>query len=379
MIHSKRRHAMAAMAAGLLFSSLPSIAQAQSQPILIGQTVGVTGSAAATVKESMQGAELYFNHVNAQGGIAGKKIEVVTLDDKFDPKLTLDNARTLIEEKHVTALFMPRGTPHTQDLIPLLDRYGVPLVGPSTGAMTLHQPVPKNIFHVRATYQREVEMAIDHMVSQGQSRFAVLHVDDTFGQDGLAGAQKGFATHKLEPTAIETFNRSKPDFSASAPRILASKAQVTFVIGTGSAVVDGIVALRNAGYGGQIITLSNNASGGFVKALGDKARGIIVTQVFPSERSMAYPLIQELQRVAKSQGVTDTSPAMVEGFASAKVLVEGLRRAAPNIDRARLHGALESMSKYDIGGLELSYGPSDHTGMNFADLSIIGTDGKFRR
>ena len=94
---------------------------------------------------------------------------------------------------------------------------------------------------------------------------------------------------------------------------------------------------------------------------------------------MAYPLIQELQRVAKSQGVTDTSPAMIEGFASAKVLVEGLRRAAPNIDRTRLHDALESIRQYDLGGMELNYSSTNHSGLEYTELSIIGPDGRFQR
>ena len=151
------------------------------------------------------------------------------------------------------------------------------------------------------------------------------------------------------------------------------------VIGTGAAVVDGIKALRAAGVGGQIVTLSNNASGGFAKALGEHARGVVVTQVFPSERSVNTPVIKEAMEIAKARGTGDLTPAMVEGFVSAKVLVEALRRAGPKPDRARLHTALESLKKLDLGGLELSYSGTDHTGLDFADLSIIGNDGRFKR
>src|SRR3990167_6476307 len=165
---------------------------AQSQ-ILIGQTVGVTGAVAATVKESMTGAMLYLDAVNAKGGVAGEKIEIVTLDDKFDTKLAAANARTLIEERQVLALFMSRGTPHTEGMIPILDQHGVPMIGPSTGAMTLHKPLRWHVFNVRATYQREAEKAIAHLASQGITRIAVIHVDDSFGADGLVGAQKGLS------------------------------------------------------------------------------------------------------------------------------------------------------------------------------------------
>src|SRR5450759_3588124 len=153
-------------------------AMAQAQ-ILIGQTVGVTGAVAATVKESNAGAMLYIDNVNAKGGIGGEKIELVTLDDKFDTKLTLANAKNLIEERHVVALFMTRGTPNTEGIIPLLDQYGVPLIGPSTGAMVLHTPLKKHVFNVRAPYQREAERAIAHLASLGMKRIAVVHVDDS--------------------------------------------------------------------------------------------------------------------------------------------------------------------------------------------------------
>lgn len=105
---------------------------------------------------------------------------------------------------------------------------------------------------------------------------------------------------------------------------------------------------------------------------------MIVTQVFPSERAVNLPLVSEAQDLAKSRG-KEVSPAMLEGFAAAKVLVEGLRRAGPKPTRERIHAALEGLQKLDLGGLEVSYGPDDHTGLDFADLSILGADGKFRR
>lgn len=346
--------------------------------ILVGQTVGITGPAAATVQESMSGAALYINHINAQGGVAGEKIEIVSLDDKFDPKLTLENARTLIEKKGVVALFMTRGTPHTQGILALLEQHRVPLVAPSTGAMVLHQPLQKYVFNVRAPYQREVERAITHLNTLGVKRIGVVHVDDAFGADGLAGALEGFKANNINALFVEKFNRAQPDYSTLAPRVAQQQPQAVIFIGTGEAVVDGIKALRTAGVKGQILTLSNNASGGFVKALGAQARGVVVTQVFPSERSISYPVIKEVMALAKAQRI-ELTPAMVEGFVNAKVLVEGLRRAGPQPNRERLQAALESLKKYDLGGLTLSYSATSHTGLDFSDLSIIGPDGNFRR
>lgn len=362
--------------AALMLAAVSHASQAQ---ILIGQTAGFTGPVGAGVKETTDGAKLYIDAINAKGGVNGQKIELISLDDKFDPKLAGENARILIEEKNVAAMFLTRGTPHTEAMLPLLEKYGVPLIGPSTGAMVLHQPVKKHVFNVRATYQREAEKAVRHLNSMGITRIGLVYADDSFGADGVAGAQKGFAAAKLQPAVLEKFNRGKPDFGPIAPKVVQSNAQAIIMVASGQAVVDGMKAFRAAGSSAQIVTLSNNASSGFIKSLGDNARGVIVTQVFPYERSIAYAMVKEAQELSKAKGTGDISPAMLEGFAAAKVLVEGLRRAGAKPTREKIQTALEGIRKFDIGGLEVNYSTEDHTGLDFADLSIIGTDGKFKR
>src|SRR5207249_7482298 len=119
------------------------------------------------------GAKLYIDHVNSLGGINGQRIDLISLDDKFDPKLAADNARKLITERNVVALFMNRGTPDTEAIRPLLDEYKVPLVAPSTGAMVLHKPVNPWIFNVRAPYQREASKAVAHLATIGVTKIAV--------------------------------------------------------------------------------------------------------------------------------------------------------------------------------------------------------------
>ena len=358
--------------------SLASCGLASQAQILIGQTVGVTGPVAATVKEAVEGAQLYIDSVNAKGGIRGEKIELITLDDKFDPKLAAANATTLIIEKNVVALFMNRGTPHAEAIMPLLALHEIALIAPSTGAMILHKPVNKFIFNVRSSYQREAEKAITHLHTLGMKRIAVVHVDDSFGTDAFSGASKGFGKAKLQPLTIIKADRNKPDYAVIVPEVIKSNAQAVLWIGSGTAVADGIKALRTAGSAAQVVTLSNNASAGFIKSLGTVGRGTIVTQVFPYEKSYAYGLVKEALELAKVKDL-EVSPAVLEGFSGAKVLVEAIRRASPNPTRKKILVALESLRKFDIGGLQISYSTESHTGLDFADLSIIGADGKFKR
>ena len=347
--------------------------------IIVGQTVGLTGAVAATVGEAVAGAKLYINAVNARGGVNKQQIELITLDDKFDVKLTAENARKLVVENNAVVLFLNRGTPHTEAMVPLLEEFKIALVAPSTGATSLHTPVNKYIFNVRSAYRLESEKAVSLLSSIGITSIGVLHVDDTFGADALVGLSAGFVNTAIKPLFIEKFDRVKPVFDALALRVRTTNPQAVIVVGSGTAVSDAVKAMRAAGSRAQLVTLSNNASSGFVKSLGENARGTIITQVFPNERSIASPLVKEALTLAREAGLKDVSPAFLEGFAGAKVLVEGLRRAGPNPTRERVREALEAIRGFDIGGMEVNYSPTDHTGLSFVDLSIINKDGKFTR
>ena len=365
-----------AMRSWLLCAALALAAGPLAAQILIGQTASFTGPVAAGVKEGTDGAKVYLDAINERGGVNGQKIELVSMDDKFDAKLAAENARKLVQGGAV-ALFFNRGTPQSQAILPVLDQMKVPLIAPSTGAMVLHKPVHPWVFNVRATYQREAAHAVRHLLSMGIERIALLQSNDSFGADGAAGAQTAFQALGRQPVLQASYDRAKPDFSPIAPKIVAADAQAVIFVGAGTQVVDGVTAIRKAGSRAQIVTLSNNASSGFIKALGEHARGTVVAQVFPSERALGVPMVKELHDLLKGRG--EVTPAMLEGFAAAKVLIEALKRAGRDPTPDRIRVALEGMKQVDLGGLELSFSPGDHTGLDYADLSIIGPDGRFRR
>jgi len=352
---------------------------AQAQ-IKIGQTAGFSGPVAAGVKETSEGARLYLDAVNAQGGVGGQKIELITLDDKFDPKLSAVNAKQLIEQRGVLALFLSRGTPQTEALFPLLAQHKLALVAPSSGAMLLHKPVNPYVFNVRATYQREAESAVQHLVSRGVQRVALVQVDDSFGDDAAAGVLRGLQAARLKPSVHLKYARTQPQMAPLMKQVAQADAQALILIGAAEPVAEGAKALRAAGSTAQLLTLSNNATAGFIRLMGPQARGVIVSQAFPAERAINLALVREAQALAKARK-QELSPGMLEGFTAAKVLVEGLKKAAKDkaLDRAGLVRALDSLGKLDLGGMELGYSPADHTGLDYADMSIIGPDGKFLR
>ena len=359
---------------------------AMSADIVIGQTTGITGPVASAVKEINQGAHLYLDSVNAEGGVAGQQIVLTTLDDENQAPIAAQNAKKLIDDPKVVALFLNRGTPHAQAMLKFLDEGRIVLLAPSTGAVALHNPVNPWVFNVRATYQREAEQVVKHLGMSGLERVGICYVDDSFGQDGLQGALKPFKDAAKTPSFNEAIDKFKPDYSACVAKAVANKPLGILIIGTPVSVSAGVKALRAAGSAVTVATLSNNAAQGFIDALGDKRGGVIVSQVFPGERRLASPMIAEAARLASAKGIKQLTPAMIEGFAASKVLVVALRKASASkegVTRASIKRALESFNRIDIGGglggTELTYSATDHTGFDYVDISIISDDGTFRR
>jgi ABC-type branched-subunit amino acid transport system substrate-binding protein len=350
--------------------------------IRIGQTTALTGPASSAVNEINIGAKLYLSAVNAEGGINGQQIELISLDDNNKAATAAENAEKLINDQRVVGLFLSRGTPQTQAILPHLASGRIPLIAPSTGAMALHNPVNPWVFNVRASYQREAEVVVRHLGLTGLDKVALVYVNDSFGEDAIQGAMKVFKQASVTPAMVQTVEREKPNYAPLIRKLSELKPLGVVIIGSPTSVIAGVKAIRAAGLRATVATLSNNAAGGFISGLGDDAGNVIVSQVFPSERRLAVPMIAEASRMAAAKKVAQLTPAMIEGFAAAKVLVAGLKRAEKEskvITRQSLKRGLESLERFDIGGLEISYSASDHTGLDFADLSIIGADGTFRR
>lgn len=346
--------------------------------IRIGQSAGVTGPVAGSVKEQISGAQVYLNTVNAAGGINGRKIELVTYDDGFDAKRTPDNVRKLIQEDKVFALFMVRGTPQNESILPLISAEKVPLVAPLTGAITLHRPVNRYVFNVRAKYQDEVARAINHLATSGMTRIAIFYANDGFGQDVYEGFTTALQARGVQPAGAASYARPMGDISQGVAALNKANPQAVLVIGSGAEAARVIRDMKRGGSQAQFVTLSNNAADSFIRDLGEDGRGLIITQVVPGTNSSQMTLASEYRSLARQQSVEPTNAGM-EGFMSAKVLVEGLRRAGPEPTREKLVSALENLRDYDLGGILISYSPTRHTGSSFVEMSIVSSTGKLIR
>jgi len=347
--------------------------------IVIGQAAGFTGSVAGTVKELTAGAQLYFDHVNARGGVHGRKIVLESMDDGFDPKRSPDVFKKLIEEKQVFAMFLSRGTPTNEAAYPVLEAAKVPLIGPSTGAMSMYNPPRKYLFPVRASYQSETFKIVPQLVNMGMTRIALLYVDDSFGKDGLTGVQQAMKEAKLTPVAVVSHQRGSTKLEEAVAAIAKADPQAVIMVTLADAGVAFVKQMKAAGKSPMFLTLSNNSSNAFIKNLGIDGHGLAVSQVSPYPFSGSEPLTREFLGLMKDKKDVAPSYSSMEGFIAAKVLVEGLRRAGKQPTREKLIAGLESMKAYDLGGVDVTYGPNLRTGTSYIDLTIIGKTGKFVR
>ena len=371
------------LAAGTLSLACSNAALAEpgvtADKIILGQSAGFSGSVAGTVRELTAGAKAYFEMVNAKGGVHGRKIVLESMDDGFDPKKTPDVVKKLIEEKQVFALFLSRGTPTNEAAYPVLEQAKVPLVGPSTGAMSMYDPPRRYMFPVRPSYHSETTTIVNQLVTTGIDRIAIFHTDDSFGKDGVTGVLNAMKKHGLSPVVVASHPRGTIKVEEAVEQIAKANPQAVIMVTLADAGVAFVKQIKKTKVSPMLVTLSNNSSNAFIKNLGEDGPGVAVSQVSPYPFFRTMPITNEFHAAIKGRSDVQPSYASMEGYIAAKVMVEGLRRAGPKPTREKLIAALESMQKVDLGGIDVTYGPKLRTGTEYIDLTIINRAGMFVR
>lgn len=347
--------------------------------IILGQSAAFTGPAAQLGIQFHQGAKVWFDQVNAQGGVDGKSIEIRTLDDGYEPDRCVANTRKLIDEE-VFALFGYIGTPTSLAALPLVKKEQVPFIAPFTGAMGLREPFNKNVFHLRASYNDETALIVKQLTTLGLKKIAVFYQNDAYGKAGLDGVTLALAALKLKPVAQATVERNSVDVNGAVKTLMAAAPDAVVQISAYKSCAAFIRAARKAGYGGSYFNVSFVGTQALSDELGKEAAGIVVSQVMPSPYTAARPIAREFaQAVRKAGGNARINFSSMEGYLAAKVLTEGLRRAgAKGITRDGLIHGIESIGSQSFGGFAAQFSPSNHVASKFVELSMLTGDGRVR-
>jgi len=339
--------------------------------IRIGSSLALSGHAGYLGTETLRGAQAYINHVNDNGGVHGRKITFVTLDDRYDPPLCLANTQRLIVEEQVFCLFSYVGTPTTVKILPLIEKAKIPIIGMFTGANALREPFNPYIINVRASYYQETGWAVDHLVEDlGLPKIAVFYQYDAYGLDGLRGSEIALKKYGLAPVAKGSYIRGTLDVEEGLKAILASDAQAVVMIGTYEPCAKFIRLARARNPELVFYNVSFVGAEELARLLGKQGENVIVSQVvpppeLPQTREM-LPSVNEYLRLLRHYFPEATPNSVsLEGYYNALVLVEGLRRAGRDLTREGLVHAIQSIKDYPLGeNTSLSFSPSDHQGMD---------------
>jgi ABC-type branched-subunit amino acid transport system substrate-binding protein len=361
-----------------------SVAYAQGitgSQVTVGQTVALSGSIGEHGRALTSGAQAYFDKVNRAGGVHGRKLALVTLDDAGDSKRAQENARKLITENRALALFSGAEGGPCVAATSLGAELRVPVVGCAGGSPELREPFNPFSFPVRAAHLNEFEKLVEYAAVFGRKRIGFIHSDSDTGRKHLANVRRLADHYGVEVALALPLPSGKEVFDPAKMASEIAKARVDAVLNHGSygQYAEIVHAARNQGSTAQFLAVNSGAQQ-MVQLLGRDAAGLIFSQVVPFPWFDVTPIVQEYRQTTKIHAPqVEPSFSSLEGFINAKVLVEALRRAGRKPTREGLIAALESMRGYDVGGLTVSYGTGSHQGSRFVDVVAVGSHGQFVR
>lgn len=371
-----------ALARGLASLALlvaTTVSAQQGGAIRFGQSLPLSGPLTELGTEYRDGAVSYFKWLNSKGGVHGRRIELVTLDDGYVVDKTVENARKL-EQDGVFAFLGMFGSANYAALIPFVNERGIPSVAPYTGADSLRAQNSPTTFWLRASYGDETEKIIDQLTTLGVNRIAVFYQDDAFGKAGLAGVEAALEKRKLKVLKTGIYDKTKNDVGEAVKAIGSADPQAVVMISTYKPTAAFVKQMRATGRLPQFFALSVVGLKALNAELGAEAVGIAISQVVPFPDSAAAPVVREMRQLPADMlppaGITYTS---LEGYIAAKVVAEGLRRAGPNPSREKFAAALETMKDYDAGGFPVNYTGGGRLGSRFVEVTIVGKGGKLMR
>lgn len=349
-------------------------AQAQGDKWVIGQSVPLTGGNAKFGQDIRDGANAWFAHVNAKGGVQGKAVELVSMDDKNDRKTAGANAGVLLENRDLLALYGFASATLSLDAIPQAEKKGVAFFAPFSGANPVRTNSPV-IFTVRASYGEEMEKMLNFWTSLGLTRVTVIHYDDEVGKQNLEVVTQYLKKSNLAPQALP-LKRNVAITKAEIQTLLAQNPQ--FLLNTALSGAAAQIQKELVGMGRIIPTSSLSFVGAdqYIAAAGTASAGVSIAQVVPSPNS-SMPAVRECAQALDTAGVKGPmNTTHLEACFGAKVLVEGIRRARKPVTRQSLLESLANLGSYDLGGHRITFGNGLQHGSKFVELAMVTREGK---
>lgn len=348
--------------------------------VLFGQAAALEGPSSALGLRMRQGIVAAFTEVNARGGVNGRKLQLISRDDGYDPDRSVAQTLRLIEDDKVFALIGAVGTPTAMATIPITSTRNVPFIGPFTGAEFLRDLELPNVVNIRASYGAEAEAWIKHLTEDRRfTRIGIFYQDDSFGRDGLAGVKRALARRGLELAAEGTFERNTRAVGQAWRIIKRADPEAIVMVGTYGPCAEFIKLAHRSGFYPTFVNISFVGANALAAELGPEGEGVIVSQVVPFPWDRSLKLVADYQAAQKAFDPTLTPDFVsLEGYLSGRLAAAALEAAGPNPTRASLLRAINDIGRFDISGSTFTIGTRMIDTPPKVFLTVIQKDGTFK-
>jgi ABC-type branched-subunit amino acid transport system substrate-binding protein len=348
--------------------------------LVFGQSAAFEGPAAALGLGMREGILAAFNEANQNGGVNGRKLQLKSYNDGYEPEKAIANTTRLINDDKVFALIGEVGTPTSKAVQPIATNANVPFIGPFTGAAFLRDAALANVVNVRASYDQETEAWIDHLTKDlGITRIAILYQDDSFGRAGLSGVLKAMKKHGLKLVAEGTYKRNTTAVKRALLAIRRGRPQAVVMVGAYKPCAEFIKLARKIKLNPVFVNISFVGSTALAKELGKHGVGVVVTQVVPLPEDGTIPIVARYQKALKvAHPEAQAGFVSLEGYIVGRLVIQALEKLGKQVTRKELLSTIRAVGKFDLDGIVLSYGANDNQGMDRVFLTVIQSDGKFK-
>jgi branched-chain amino acid transport system substrate-binding protein len=345
--------------------------------IVFGQTAALTGPAGALGQGMKIGIEAAFAEVNKTGGVKGRKLELKSIDDGYEPTRSIQAVKQLLDDDKVFAIAGAVGTPTAMATVPITSAAGAPFVGAFTGSGALRNPYNPLVMNVRASYFEETEAMVAHLIKDlGATKIAIMYQDDAFGQAGLAGVKRALEKRKMELAAEGTFERNTVAVKGALLAVRRAKPDAVIMIAPYRPAARFIQLARQIKFDATCVNISFVGSNALAKELGGVGEGTVITQVVPFPNDTSVPVVARYQAALKASA-HDAQPGFIslEGYLVGRAIVAVLEKLDGEPTRNTFVEAVQKSGGFDLGGFKLAYGPSNNHGSSEVFLTQIEADG----
>jgi branched-chain amino acid transport system substrate-binding protein len=375
-------NALLAASAVLLATSIPASAEngVSADKIVFGQAAALDGAASALGQGMKIGLEAAFAEINKAGGVKGRKLELKSVDDGYEPTKSIEAVKKLLEEDKVFALIGAVGTPTAAATQPIATAAGAPFIGAFTGAEFLREPHKPLVMNIRASYFQETEAMVERLTKDlGATKIAIMYQDDAFGQAGLAGVKKALEKRQMQLAGEGTFERNTVAVKAALLSIKKAEPQAVIMISPYKPAAEFIKLAKQIKLDATFVNISFVGSDALAKELGAAGAGVVITQVVPFPKDAAIPVVGRYQASLKASA-PDAQPGFVslEGYLVGRAIAAAIEKVDGDLTRQAMIDAVQKAGSLDLGGFKLSYSPTSNRGSNEVFLTVIQADGSFK-